>query len=187
MVAVGASGAQVFRLADFIDACRAAVERESGPAEVLTLMHGAVAECGDLAAALAERDPDEALFCSDAFTVFAVTLQPGEISVPHDHRMWAVIGVYEGAERNSFFHRSPSGLAAAGVRVVQAGDAVLLGDDVIHAIEHAGDGPLRALHVYGGDLMTAERSMWHPETGEERPLEFSLFEEWNEELRLRRR
>jgi predicted metal-dependent enzyme (double-stranded beta helix superfamily) len=180
-------GTLMFTLADFMDACRAAVERKTGPAAILQLMRGAVAQAGDLAAALAERNPDEPLFRSDALTVFAVTLQPGEVGVPHDHRMWAVIGVYEGAERNRFFQRSRGGLTAADVRVVEAGDALLLGDDVIHAIENAGDGPLKALHVYGGDLITAERSMWHPETDEERPLEFSLFEEWNEEARRRRR
>ena len=33
---------------------------------------------------------------------------------PHEHRMWAVIGLYGGREDNTFYRRSPQGLVVAG-------------------------------------------------------------------------
>jgi len=56
--------------------------------------------------------------------------------MPHDHRMWAVIGVYTGREDNIFWRRLPAGegagIEAAGARALSVKDAVPLGRDIIH-------------------------------------------------------
>ena len=104
-------------------------------------------------------------------TVLHVVWAPGMTLFPHDHRMWASIGIYTGGEDNEFFRRGGPGLVSSGGRSLHVGDTVLLGSDVIHAVtnptrEHAG-----AIHIYGGDLFGAVRSEWDPETFDEQPYD----------------
>ena len=45
------------------------------------------------------------LHVSDELTVLNVILAPGMTIMPHDHHMWAVIGVYGGRQDNLFWRR----------------------------------------------------------------------------------
>ena len=56
---------------------------------------------------------------------------------PHEHRMWAVIGMYGGQEDNAFYRRAPGGLEPSGGKEVPAGDVLVLGDDVIHSVANS--------------------------------------------------
>ena len=112
-----------------------------------------------------------------------VVWTPGMTFRPHNHAMWAAIGIYTGGEDNEFFRREGGGLTPSGGRSLHVGDTVLLGGDVIHAVtnptkEHAG-----AIHIYGGDLFGAVRSEWDPETFEEQqydvPAAIQYFEDQN--------
>jgi predicted metal-dependent enzyme (double-stranded beta helix superfamily) len=121
-------------------------------------------------------------------TVLHVAWTPGMTLYPHEHRMWAVIGMYGGQEDNAFFRRAPGGLERAGGRELTAGEVLVLGDDAIHSVANSRNDFAVALHVYGGDFFSVERSEWDPETYEERPRDFErtqrLFDEanarWNE-------
>ena len=59
----------------------------------------------------------------------------------------------------------------------------MLGDDVIHSVANSRRDFAVALHVYGGDFFTVERSEWDATTFEERPRDLErtrrLFEEAN--------
>jgi len=116
-------------------------------------------------------------------TVLHVAWTPGMTLYPHEHRMWAVIGMYGGQEDNAFFRRARSGLEVAGGRELPAGEVLVLGDDVIHSVSNARKDFAVALHVYGGDFFSVERSEWDPETFEERPRDLErtqrLFDEAN--------
>jgi predicted metal-dependent enzyme (double-stranded beta helix superfamily) len=114
--------------------------------------------------------------------VLNATLYPHFTSPPHDHRMWAVIGIYEGQENNTFYRRSAQGLEEVNRREIRAGEAVLLGPDVIHAIANPFAASTLGLHVYGGDLGATRRSMWHPHSRKELPFESPQFFEWCAEL-----
>jgi predicted metal-dependent enzyme (double-stranded beta helix superfamily) len=120
---------------------------------------------------------------SSDLTVLHVAWTPGMALYPHEHRMWAVIGMYGGQEDNEFFRRVPEGLERAGGRELPAGDVLVLGDDAIHSVANSGREFAVALHVYGGDFFLAERSEWDSETYEERPRDMErtrrLFEEAN--------
>jgi predicted metal-dependent enzyme (double-stranded beta helix superfamily) len=124
------------------------------------------------------------LCCSADLTVLHVAWTPGISIYPHEHRMWAAIGMYGGQEDNAYFHRIPGGLEAAGGRELRSGEVLLLGDDVIHSVANSRRDFAVALHVYGGDFFSVERSEWDGETYEERPRDFGrtrrLFEEANE-------
>jgi predicted metal-dependent enzyme (double-stranded beta helix superfamily) len=104
--------------------------------------------------------------------------------MPHDHRMWAVIGVYGGGEDNIFWRRLPEGtLEAAGAKSLRARDCTALGRDIIHSVTNPLPRLTGAIHIYGGDFFAAERSEWDPEKLTEQPYDVEkakrLFEESN--------
>ena len=105
-------------------------------------------------------------------TILHVAWTPGMALNPHEHRMWAVIGMYGGQEDNSFYRRADAGLEPSGGRELPAGDVLVLGDDVIHSVANSRREFAVALHVYGGDFFGAERSEWDFGTYQERPRDF---------------
>ena len=125
---------------------------------------------------------------SPELTILNVTWTPQMAIYPHDHRIWAVIGLFGGREDNTFYRRGPDGLAQAGAKQLEISDVCVLGRDVIHAVAN----PLRqftgAIHVYGGDFFNIARSEWDPETGLERPYDvkraMQVFTDANERWRL---
>lgn len=114
---------------------------------------------------------------------------PGMSIYPHDHRMWAVIGIYGGREDNTFYRRSAQGLVQAGGKELETRDTILLSETVIHAVTN----PLRrltgAIPIYGGDFFSLPRSEFDPVTFEERPYDVErakqLFRVTNERLHAR--
>ena len=112
--------------------------------------------------------------------------------MPHDHRMWAVIGIYTGREDNIFWRRvgaedgNGGRVEAAGARALSARDCAVLGRDIIHSVTNPIPRLTGAIHVYAGDFFAAERSEWDPETLAEHPYDVAhtmrLFEESNAAL-----
>ncbi len=142
---------------------------------------------GTLPPARAELTP---LYRSDELTVLKVVWAPGMWLQPHDHRMWAAIGVYAGREDNTYYRRTGDGherIAVSGGRELDEGDVSLMGDDVIHAVANPLAVCTAAIHVYGGDFFRRDRSDWDPDTLEldaESVDRSHYFEEWNERLGL---
>jgi predicted metal-dependent enzyme (double-stranded beta helix superfamily) len=128
-----------------------------------------------------------ALHQSAELTILNVIWTPCMSIYPHDHRMWAVIGLYGGQEDNTFYRRSHRGLAVAGNKELRASDAVVLGPSVIHAVSNPLKRLAGAIHVYGGAFFSTPRSEWDPDTFEERPFEVEkakrVFAEANERWR----
>jgi predicted metal-dependent enzyme (double-stranded beta helix superfamily) len=108
------------------------------------------------------RDGD-VLFASEHLTVLRILWPAGIWAQPHDHRMWAVIGVYSGEEFNRFFKRAADGLTEVDARMVGAGEVLALGAEVIHAVDNSHRALTGGLHVYGGDLSKVQRSAWGPD------------------------
>ena len=90
---------------------------------------------------------------------------------PHDHRMWAVIGVYGGQEENVFYRRSETGLTGHGNKTLVTKDTLPLGESVIHAVTNPLEKIAAAIHVYGGDFFAVPRSEWDLQTLKERPFD----------------
>jgi len=88
--------------------------------------------------------------------------------MPHNHQMWAVIGVYTGREDNIFWRRLSNGpgsrVEAAGAKALCEKDAEPLGHNIIHSVTNPIPRLSAAIHVYGGDFFAAERSEWDPAT-----------------------
>ena len=107
------------------------------------------------------------LYHAPDLTILDLVWAPGMTLQPHDHRMWAVIGIYSGREDNIFWRRLPDGsgrVEAAGAKALSVGDAEPLGRNIIHSVTNPIGRHTGAIHVYGGDFFAAERSEWDPET-----------------------
>lgn len=126
---------------------------------------------------------DMVYFRSPELTILKAAVPPKFKTPPHSHNMWAVIGVYDGQENNTFYRRSGDSLEKAGGKDLKTGDTTVLGEDGIHAIENPLDRPLLAIHVYGGDFMdTSQRSVWNPFTYEEHAYDFKLITDYARQL-----
>ena len=123
-------------------------------------------------------------------TMLTMTLSPMMTLMPHNHRMWAVIGIYTGREDNIFWRRidgDPHGrIEAAGAHALSVGDCVPLGRDIVHSVTNPIPRLTAALHVYGGDFFADGRSEWDAETLREKPYDVEknlrLFEDSNARL-----
>ena len=170
---------------EIVARCQEALKEHTPSLAVRDVLAELVSDRGGLQDALGpvSRGGISTLHNSADLTVLHVAWTPGMTLYPHEHRMWAVIGMYGGQEDNAFFRRARGGLEAAGGRELPAGDVLVLGDDVIHSVSNARKDFAVALHVYGGDFFSVERSEWDPETFEERPRDFErtqrLFDEAN--------
>jgi predicted metal-dependent enzyme (double-stranded beta helix superfamily) len=179
----------MFDLDRFIEDCRDAVREDvthKGAREVL-----ARANSNPAAILAALGEPTKAgvspLYKSDTLTILNVVWGRRMTIMPHDHRMWAVIGVYTGREDNIFWRRLPGEagglIEAAGAKSLGARCAEPLGRDIIHSVTNPLGRLTAAIHVYGGDFYGVERTEWDPENLLERPYDFALhrrmFEEAN--------
>jgi predicted metal-dependent enzyme (double-stranded beta helix superfamily) len=108
-------------------------------------------------------------------TVIDAAWAPAMRLMPHDHRMWAVIAIYQGAEDNAFYRRGPDGsLVESNGRRLQVSDVIVLGDSTIHAVSNPTGTITGAIHVYGGDFVHHPRSQWGPGDLVERPYDFDV-------------
>jgi predicted metal-dependent enzyme (double-stranded beta helix superfamily) len=110
-------------------------------------------------------------------TVLNVVWAPKQVTLPHDHRMSAVIGMYGGREDNMFWRRVPNPvkfqIEAAGGQALGVGDVTILGRDVIHSVVNPLAKISAAIHVYDGNFLATRRSMWDSETLVEEPYDIS--------------
>jgi predicted metal-dependent enzyme (double-stranded beta helix superfamily) len=176
----------MFDLDEFVADCRAALAEDSSHKAVREVVARAVSEPGAVLATLGEPKPArvEKLYHADDLTILNVIWAPRMTLMPHNHEMWAVIGVYSGREDNVFWRRVGEGrIEAAGAKDMGERDAVPLGRDIIHSVTNPIPRFTGAIHVYGGDFFGAPRSEWDPETLREQPYDIEknlrLFEEAN--------
>ncbi len=168
-----------------VDRLRAALPEATPSLAVRDVLDELVRDPAALAAALpaVERGGITTLHNAADLTVLQVAWTPGMALNPHNHEMWAVIALYGGVEDNAFYRRANGTLEAAGGKEVAAGDVLVLGHDVIHSVANTRREFAVALHVYGGDFFTAERSEWDFETLTEGPRNLAntrrLFDEAN--------
>jgi predicted metal-dependent enzyme (double-stranded beta helix superfamily) len=125
---------------------------------------------------------DLLIYRSPELTVLKAAVSAGFTSPPHNHLMWAVIGVYDGQENNYFYRRKGENLEPAGEKELTPSDVLVLGVDAIHAIANPLDRTSYAIHVYGGDLLGAPRRMWNPFTLKEEAFEYQTMMGYAREL-----
>jgi len=181
----------MFEKARFIEECRAALKETDPHAAVHDLVARAVSDPARVMRELGapNRSGAQTIHRSDDLTILNVCWGPQMVFHPHNHRMWAVIGIYQGCEQNYFFRRAKDGLTRHGSKDLNVKDTIPLGEAIIHAVTNPLDQITGAIHVYGGDFFAMPRSEWDPETFKEHPYDIEhtmrLFEEANERLKVR--
>ena len=179
----------MFERERFIEDCREALKEQNAQAAIRELVASAVSDHAQVVRAFGEpkRAGVETIYKADDLTILNLCWGPGMYVRPHNHQMWAVIGIYGGCEDNVFYRRGERGLTQHGTKSLNAKDTVPLGANIIHAVTNPLDRITAAIHVYGGNFFETPRSEWKPDTFEEQPysVEHTLraFEESNARLR----
>jgi predicted metal-dependent enzyme (double-stranded beta helix superfamily) len=179
----------VFDLDRFAEDCRAALAADPTHKSVREVVARAVSDPAGVIAGIGEprRAEVQKLYHAPDLTILNVIWGPRMTIMPHNHLMWAVIGVYTGRENNMFWRRLPGEaggkIEAAGAKSLGERDAEPLGRDIIHTVTNPLPRLTGAIHVYGGDFFAVTRSEWDPESLHERPYDaeraMRLFEEAN--------
>jgi len=93
----------MFEKERFIEDCRAALKEGDTHAAIRELVATAVSEPVHVLRALGEpqRAGVETIYGADNLTILNLCWGPSMKFKPHDHRMWAVIGIYGGREQNT--------------------------------------------------------------------------------------
>jgi predicted metal-dependent enzyme (double-stranded beta helix superfamily) len=186
----------MFELDQFIADCRAALAVDKSHKLVRDVVARAVSDPMAVLKGLGEpsRSVFQPLYRSSDLTIANVIWAPKMTVVPHNHHMWAVIGIYTGREDNIFWRRVPGGrdgkVEAAGAKALSVRDAEPLGRDIIHSVTNPIDRLTGAIHVYGGDFFDpSHRSEWDAEMLLEQPWDperaVGRFEEANANLSKR--
>jgi predicted metal-dependent enzyme (double-stranded beta helix superfamily) len=168
----------MFDAARFIAECEAAIATDEGRGAVREILVAAISNPAGIIAKLGEpkRAGVQLLHQSPKLTIMHITWPPSYTQAPHDHRFWAEIGVYSGREDNIFWRRCAADakwqIEAIGAASLCAGSCWSLEQDIIHSVTNPLDRVTAGLHVYGGDLPSANRSMWNGETLVEAPLDY---------------
>ena len=133
-------------------------------------MQNTVAEPADVSSVLGHFEGnDVVLFEDDSVSIHHCRFDPGLHVPPHDHRITAIIGVYEGAELNHFYVAGDTGLELKSTRRIETGEVLSMGPDAIHSVELGSPEASYAIHVYLGNLTTIDRTLYDWETTETYP------------------
>ena len=186
---VAVLGANMFELARFIESCRNALHSTDPISTVHRIVRDVIEDRKSIVSALRQgRANSETtaqyifLHQSPELTILQVITPLRFRSPPHNHLVWAVIGMYEGCEKNRFYRRDGNRLREDSVRDVTAPEAITLASDAIHGIANPLDRPSYALHVYGGALTNPERSIWNPFTFEEEPFQLATLSKYEDAM-----
>ncbi len=173
----------------FISDCQAAIQDTAPTKAIRETVARAVADVPALERALGtpERGGVQRVYVSDELTIINVIWAPFMTIRPHNHNMWAVIGVYGGREDNIFWRKlkddADGRIEAAGAMSLGPGEVRPLGDDIIHSVTNPTTRLTGAIHVYGGNFFEMHRSEWEPEglTEQDYDIErnMQLFEDAN--------
>ena len=183
----------MFDIDRFVADCQISM-RSGGQPAIRDLMQQVFAEPGDVVRVLGapKKAGIELLYRSPEMTIVKLVWGPHMTAMPHNHHMWAVIGMYGGREDNIFWRTLPDDarwpIEAAGASALMPGDVCSLGKDIIHSVTNPLCKLTCAIHVYGGDFVTQQREQWEEETLRQRPYDQAearrRFEEANHRMEL---
>lgn len=165
----------MFDVEGFVEACTKARKESDNHKAITEVVARAVAEPAAVLKTLGEPTGGiHVLHRSPELTVLNVVWPAKMTIMPHNHQMWAVIGIYTGREDNIFWRRLPADggkrIEAAGAKSLSVRDAAPLGHNIIHSVTNPIPRLTGALHVYGGAFFDTPRSEWDPETLSEEPF-----------------
>jgi predicted metal-dependent enzyme (double-stranded beta helix superfamily) len=174
----------------FVDDCLAANRETDAQLAVLEVMAETVWNHKAVLKAVGEFEKAgiDVLHRSESLTIFIAAWTPQMNLMPHNHLMWANIGIFTGREDNIMWRRTADGIEAFEAKALFEGDTAALPIDAIHSVTNPLQRFTGGIHIYGGDFFDTPRSLWNPETLEEGPSDGAvirrIFEQENERLGL---
>ncbi|HTF90250.1 MAG TPA: hypothetical protein VK843_17675, partial [Planctomycetota bacterium] len=145
------SAAGHFDLEEFIADVRRARTDSAPQAAVREVLARAVSEPGSVIQTLGE--PKQAgiheVYRAADLTILNVIWAPLMILLPHEHRMWATIGIYTGREDNILWQRSGSRVEASGAASLSEKETYSLPEDIVHSVTNPIERMTGAIHIYG--------------------------------------
>lgn len=167
----------MFNLDHFIEDCRAAVARDGTHKAAAEVLAKALDDPSAITDVLAREGSAgiHPLYHTPDLTILNILWKPGMAVPPHNHEMWAAIGIYTGREDNIFWRRikdAPDGqIEAAGAKSMAAGEMTPFGKDIVHSVSNPLGRLTGGIHIYGGDFFHAHKSAWEPEDLTEHPYD----------------
>ena len=122
----------MFSIENFIEDCVSTVEHDpthKGVADLFSQSLGQPRTASSANLGEPTEMTNQVLYKSDKLTIMNVVWAPGMTVMPHNHDMWAIIGMYGGREDNIYWRRikdHPNGK-------IEAAGALLAGHGRIHA------------------------------------------------------
>ncbi len=177
-----------FELKQFIEDVKQARAEGDGQAAVEDVLARAVSEPGSVLRELGEpkKAENQTLYSDDDVSIFKIVWAPLMMLVPHNHLMWASIGIYTGRENNIMWKRSGQVIEASTAESLSEKEVFSLPADAIHSVTNPINRLTGAIHIYGADLAAAQLSQWNAETLREEPFDLEkarrLFREANKRL-----
>ena len=111
------------------------------------------------------------LYHAGDLTILNVIWAPLMLLLPHNHNMWATIGIYTGREDNITWERRGPVIEAQGAASLSEKEVFDLPDTAIHSVTNPIGRLTGAIHIYGGDFFAGGRSEWDAESLRERPFD----------------
>lgn len=155
-----------------INDLKAAAGGQNPEAAVQSILAAFVREPEAAKAALPDYDEDDVILYEDeTVSIWFCRFQPGMTVPPHDHRMSATIGVFQGVEQNDLYNREGGNAPVfQNSTPIPAGAVVQIPADAVHGVTCTSTIPSEAIHVYLGALTTVKRSLFDPKDGAEMPF-----------------
>jgi len=162
-----------FDIGRFVENCFEAVDGDRAVDAIRELLDVAVSQPDTLIDGLPDPLGQELVLLRDPrLTVIQVTIGPGLRYPPHNHGMEAAIGLYSGVERNLWYGTAGSdSIRWRGASELKAKDSIKMNGRVIHGVANPAGGYSAGLHVYLGDLIAHDRTLWHPDTLQPMPFD----------------
>ena len=161
----------------FVAECRAALEGDRPSRDVNEIVSRAISDPSALIGELGSPDSVglKTIHRSAELTILNAIWPVGQIVMPHEHAVWAVVGIYAGREDNILWRRileDPDGrIEAAGAKSLGEREAAAFGPEIIHSVVNPLQRVTAAIHVYGGDFFAVRRSEWDPDSLHEKPYD----------------
>ena len=168
---VGSRLTSRFDLDRFVEQVRSARQESDGQRAVEEVLRRTVSQPKQILSELGE--PVEAgihtLHRDRDLTILNVVWAPLMVLLPHNHNMWASIGIYTGREDNILWERRGESVTATRAASLSERQVFGLPADAIHSVTNPIGRLTGAIHIYGGDFFAPGRSEWDAETLLERP------------------
>jgi predicted metal-dependent enzyme (double-stranded beta helix superfamily) len=121
-----------------------------------------------------DRFADNLIYLPDnkIFSIIGSVWLPNQSTPIHDHLTWALIGMYEGEEKETIYRRindnsnTKAELEQISEKINKKGHISVLGKEGIHRIENISNKLSSSIHIYGIDLGNTKRHTYDPVTGE---------------------